>query len=390
MMKILHVFRTPVGGLFRHVCDLAAEQAARGHDVGAIYDSSTGDALSLARLKTLSGVCALGVHAIPMSRALSHRDIGGLFATKRLTQSLGIDVLHGHGAKGGAFARMAARLTSPREGRPRAFYTPHGGSLHYDTRSAEGRIFLGLERLLERWSDGLIFESAYSAKVYADKVGATRAPTKIVPNGLLASEFVHVAPTQAAADFLYIGELRALKGVDVLLHALARLQAKRPVSAVPISAVIVGAGPEAQAFQALAEGLGLSRHVRFTGAMPAREAFPLGRTLVVPSRAESFPYIVLEAAAARLPMIATSVGGIPEILSGSDDCMVAPDDVNALADALTNALRDPDAMQARAAALQASVAARFTVGRMTDAVLDFYSHAQPAKPEVRAATSVAR
>ena len=45
-MKILHVFRTPVGGLFRHVCDLAAAQAERGHQVGALYDSSTGDALS--------------------------------------------------------------------------------------------------------------------------------------------------------------------------------------------------------------------------------------------------------------------------------------------------------------------------------------------------------
>lgn len=383
-MKILHVFRTPVGGLFRHVCDLAAEQAARGHHVGAIYDSSTGDALSLARLKTLAGACALGVHAIPMSRALSQRDIGGLLATKRLTQSLGIDVLHGHGAKGGAFARMAARITSPRAGRPHAFYTPHGGSLHYDPRSAEGRIFLRLERLLERWSDGLIFESAYSAKVYADKVGATRAPTKIVPNGLLASEFVHVAPAPDASDFLYIGELRALKGVDVLLRSLARLQSVRPVTAV-----IVGAGPEAHAFQAIAQDLGLSDHVRFVGAMPAREAFSLGRTLVVPSRAESFPYIVLEAAAASLPMIATSVGGIPEIL-GSYSPMVVPDSVEALTAAMDEALRDPDTMQTRATALQASVAVRFTVGRMTDAVLDFYSHAQPAKPAVRAAASVAR
>ncbi len=382
MMKILHVFRTPVGGLFRHVCDLAAQQAARGHEVGAIFDSSTGDALSLERLEMLAGSCALGIHPIPMSRTVSHRDIGGLLATRRLAQTLNIDVLHGHGAKGGAFARMASRMTMRPTRRPKALYTPHGGSLHYDPRSAEGRVFLGLERLLERWSDGLIFESAYSAKIYADKVGPTQAPAKVVPNGLLAREFAGVAPASTAADFLYIGELRTLKGVDVLLKALAIVQTERPVSAV-----IVGAGPDAAAFQALAGDLGLSRCVRFTGAMPARAAFALGLTLVVPSRAESFPYIVLEAAAAGLPLIATSVGGIPEILTGNDAGMVAPNDIEALAGAMRHALRDPGAMHARAEALQASVAARFTVGRMTDAVLDFYGEARPERSAFRASRS---
>ena len=323
-MKILHVFRTPVGGLFRHVCDLAAEQAARGHQVGAIYDSSTGDALSSARLQTLARACALGLHAVPMSRALSHRDIGGLLATKRLASALDIDVLHGHGAKGGAYARAAGRLAARRAGGPQVFYTPHGGSLHYDPRSIDGRFFLGLERLLERWTDGLIFESAYSAKVYADKVGPARVPARIVPNGLLSGEFSRIHPNRNAADFLYIGELRQLKGVDVLLHALAQLQRQRQGSARPVTAVIVGAGPDAEAFERLAHGLGLAQHVSFTGAMPAAEAFPLGRTLVVPSRAESFPYIVLEAAAAGLPLIATSVGGIPEILAGFEANMSPP------------------------------------------------------------------
>ena len=83
--------------------------------------------------------------------------------------------------------------------------------------------------------------------------------------------------------------------------------------------------------------------------MPARDAFPLGRTLVVPSRAESFPYVVLEAGAAGKPLIATNVGGIPEILVGTQTALIAPDSVEALATALEGELADPAAAAARAA-----------------------------------------
>lgn len=371
-MNILHVLRTPVGGLFRHVCDLAGEQKARGHRVGAIYDSSTSDALSHARLAALAETCALGVHPVAMSRALSHRDIGGLQATRQLAHALDADVLHGHGAKGGAFVRLATGLeTGIVSGRRRAalpwrtFYTPHGGSLHYDPRSAAGRVYLGLERLLERWTDGIVFESAYSAAAYGLKVGTPQCAIRIVPNGLQPREFEPRAIAPDAADFVFVGELRHLKGVDVLLEALSRLPATT-------TAVIVGAGPDAARFQALAVSLGLGARVRFPGALPARQAFTLGRTLIMPSRAESFPYVVLEAAAACLPMIATAVGGIPEILDGSGVEMVEPADVAALTQAMAASLAAPEAMEQAAERLRACVAGRFTIERMTDAVLGFY------------------
>jgi glycosyltransferase involved in cell wall biosynthesis len=374
-MKILHVFRTPVGGLFRHVCDLAAEQAARGHETGVIHDSSTGDALAAGRLEALAAVCVLGVHAMPMSRALSYRDATSLLATRRLVRELDFDVVHGHGAKGGALARLAlASLSGPTSselGRPRAFYTPHGGSLHYDPRSPAGLIFLGMERQLDRCTDGLIFESAFSARAYAAKVGASRARTKIVPNGLQAAEFAPIIHDRDSADFVFVGELRHLKGIDVLLRALAH-----GAIGGQATAVIAGAGPDAQALRDLASQLGLGERVRFTGALPARHAFALGRTLVVPSRAESFPYIVLEAAAAGLPLIATNVGGIPEILQGSGVGMIAPGDVDALAGAMAAALSQPERGQTGAHALKARVAERFTVARMTEGVLGFYTEAR--------------
>lgn len=109
--------------------------------------------------------------------------------------------------------------------------------------------------------------------------------------------------------------------------------------------------------------------------MPAAQAFPLGRVLAMPSRAESFPYIVLEAAAASIPLVATSVGGIPEIVVGTDTALVPPDDIEALRSALQAALDDPAAATARALRLQASIADRFTVERMASGILDFYRRA---------------
>jgi glycosyltransferase involved in cell wall biosynthesis len=368
--RILHCLRAPVGGLFRHVCDLSAAQTAAGHAVGVVVDSASADSLTEQRLAALAGHLSLGLHRTAMSRDIGWRDLTATSATAALASRLDIEVIHGHGAKGGAYARLAA-VRLEREGRHvRAFYTPHGGSLHYAPTSIKGRVFMALERNLARATAGIVFESAYSAAVYARNVAALTCPARVIPNGLLPQEFGTHTPAAAATDIVYIGELRRLKGVDVLLHALAR-----PMNGRPASATIVGDGPDAAEFKALSRRLGLDAQVTFPGAMPAARAFPLGRVLAMPSRAESFPYIVLEAAAAGIPLVATAVGGIPEIVAGTDTKLVTADDVDALHAGLDAALRDPAGASARAATLRSAVAARFTVARMAADVEAFYRDA---------------
>jgi glycosyltransferase involved in cell wall biosynthesis len=94
--------------------------------------------------------------------------------------------------------------------------------------------------------------------------------------------------------------------------------------------------------------------------------------MVMPSRAESFPYVVLEAAAARVPLIATNVGGIPEIVAGTDVELIAPNDKQELALAMLAFLKSPDTWDKRAGALQNSVAQHFTVKGMAKSIADFY------------------
>ena len=362
-LRVLHVMRAPVGGLFRHVLDLAGEQASRGHYVGIVADRTTADTLTIQRLSAIAPKLKLGLSLIPMSRQPGIGDASTLRSVIKIARALDLDVLHGHGAKGGAYARLA----KIRLDKVKVFYTPHGGSLHFKPGTAAGSVYLVLERAMRRLTDGLIFESDFARQAYARLAGAGGPPQRVIPNGLRPEDFAARPPAPDAANFLFIGELRALKGVDLLLAALARI-----VVTHPVRAVIVGGGPDADTFKAQARSLGLDLHVTFPGAMPAHDAFPLGHCLVVPSRAESFPYVVLEAGAAGKPLIATNVGGIPEIVAGTRTELVAPDSVDALVGAMTDVLADPDGALSRAAELRDVVARKFTVATMTDAVLDFY------------------
>ena len=386
-MRILHVLRAPVGGLFRHVLDLSAAQAARGHHVGLIIDATTSDTLTERRLAAACDHLALGITRVPMHRAPSLTDVGACRAVRAAAIAFGCDILHGHGAKGGAYARIAGRRLFVRGRQVGIFYTPHGGTLNYGPGSLEGRLYHGLERVLDSLTSGIVFESAHAASTFEAVIGPARADKRVVHNGLRPADFAHHKPAADAAEFLFVGELRHLKGVDVLLRAQADVNARRDR---PARAVIVGAGPDQAEFQRLAEDLGLAHCVTFPGAMPAADAFALGRMILVPSRKESLPYIVLEAAAAGLPLIATNVGGIPEIVDGTDTTLVTPDDVAALASALEANLNDPAAALARGERLKSNVSGRFTVDRMTDDVLAFYATALAVTHNTAAPKAVAQ
>ena len=107
-LKILHVLRAPLGGLFRHVVDLAHGQAQRGHRVGLIVDSTTGGARAEAILADLAPSLELGLERGSRSRASSaRRTCRRCGMISRRVRLLAPDVLHGHGAKGAALARLA-------------------------------------------------------------------------------------------------------------------------------------------------------------------------------------------------------------------------------------------------------------------------------------------
>ncbi|PBC09316.1 glycosyltransferase [Mesorhizobium sp. WSM3859] len=321
-LRIVHCFRSPVGGIFRHVRDLTEAQVAAGHAVGIVCDSTTGGDYEERLFEAMKDSLALGIHRTPMQRHVGPGDLASAWRTYRIIQELRPDVLHGHGAKGGAYARLFGSLLRVSRSRVARLYSPHGGSLHYDETTVTGKLFFGLERFMARFTDCLLFVSDYERKTYRRKVGEPPIPNRLVYNGLRAAEFEPVATAADAADFLYIGMMRDLKGPDIFIDALALAGSELER---PLSAVMVGDGDDLPRYHEQVERLGLESRVRFLPPMPARQAFALAELVVVPSRAEAMPYIVLEALAAGMPMIATAAGGIPEIFGEGSPALIRPD-----------------------------------------------------------------
>jgi glycosyltransferase involved in cell wall biosynthesis len=159
-----------------------------------------------------------------------------------------------------------------------------------------------------------------------------------------------------------------LKGIDILIDAIARLRSEGR----HVTATLVGAGPDRDVLQAQVERLGLTDLIGFVGPLPAAQALTLGRIMVVPSRAESLPYVVLEAAAGGVPLVTTNVGGISEIYGPQSGALIPSDNVSALAQALVQTLDRPEAAADFARTLRERVATYFSIDAMVDGVLDGY------------------
>ncbi len=365
-LRIVHCFRSPVGGIFRHVRDLLDAQIASGHEVGIVCDSTTGGAYEEQLFKSIEPKLALGLTRVAMQRHIGPGDLVAAWRTYKAVKSLHPDVLHGHGAKGGVYARVFGSVLRVFRSRIARFYSPHGGSLHYDADRLSGKIFFLIERILGRFTDQILFVADYERVTYAAKIGPPRNAV-VIYNGLRPEEFEPVLPAQDAADFLYIGMMRDLKGVDLFIEALdlASKQTGRL-----LSAAMVGDGDDLVKYKHQVAALGMSERVTYYDPMPARKAFELAKAIVVPSRAEAMPYIVLEAVAAGMTMIATRVGGIPEIL-GTDSVALCDVSAAGIAALMVRQMTTPEALK-KAMPNGAALAAKFGVDVMARQIEERY------------------
>lgn len=382
-LKIVHVLRAPVGGVLRHVTDLAEAQAAAGHAVGIVCDALTGGPFEAKALEAIAARLDLGVTRLAMRRDVSPADLPAFLRVLKHIRALAPDIIHAHGAKGGVYGRLVGAVINRRRA-VGCLYAPHGGSLHYPATSLEGRFYFAIERGLERFTDAIIHVSAYEAETYRQRVGPPRCRAVVIPNGLREEEFEPVLPRADARDLLFLGTYRDLKGVDVFLEAIARVENRFGRRA---TAHLFGQieGDDLPRYEALARSLGLADRITFHGPVPAREAFSYARAIVVPSRAESMPYVVLEAIAAGMPIIATRVGGIPEIFGPRAGELVPPGDPAALATAIEALLANPVRAQIDAGARLDWLRPRFNIGTMQQRIELLYREILSTKRTRKAA-----
>ncbi len=365
-LRILHAVRAPVGGIIRHILDVANGQVDRGHEVGIIADSLTGGERADALLGEIAPRLRLGVHRLPIRRQPHPADLTSWLRFRKLADRLKPQVLHGHGAKAGVFINL-----TPRADRAIRVYTPHGGSLHFPPNTLAGAFYSRLERALMDRIDLFLFESQFARDTYQRVIGKPAGLVRCVFNGVTAREFDPITPAPDASDIVYLGEFRHIKGADLLVDAVATLHA----DGKPLTLTLAGDGEETTAIKAQVARLGLSQAVRFIGHVKARHGFAQGRLLVVPSRGDSMPYVVIEAAAAGVPMIAADVGGIPEIFGPHRGALFAPNSPGAAAAAILAALADEDATRERAKALRERIFQHFSQKSMVEGVIAGYREA---------------
>lgn len=343
-MIILHVLAPAAfGGLEQVVAALATGQEARGHKVhvAAISDAFAPAPPLVGQLRS-AGVT---VHEIPLH---GRSYVGLTRAIRQLADSIEPDVIHTHGYVPDVLLGITQRRRSPA-----LVTTAHG----FTGGDLKNRVYEWLQIRSHRRFDAVIAVSTpirdrlTRAGVRVSQSHVVRNAIPAPPPRIPANEARRMLGIPASAFSIgWIGRLSHEKGPDVLARALPLL------SDTPAHTTFIGDGSERANAVATVGSLGLVERVKFVGVMPdAARLLSAFDVLVLSSRTEGTPITLLEAMGAGVPVVATAVGGIPDVVSSSEALLVPSEDTSALAAAIRAVFTDGDAAQERAKRAQRSL-----------------------------------
>jgi glycosyltransferase involved in cell wall biosynthesis len=368
------IARLNVGGPAIHVSLLTVglqDEVYQSTLVTGVVGPDEGDMTYLAR--------DLGIQPVvipTMQREISPlADLKTLATLVRLMRRMRPHIVHTHTAKAGFVGRLAAVLCRV----PVVVHTFHGHVFQGYFGETKTRLFIGLERLAARGSDVIL---TISQRLKDDLVAYRIAPEekiKIVPLGLkllrltdleaLRGSFRQEGGFSTETPLVgIIGRLVPIKNHELFLAAASRVSQARP----EVRFVIVGDGERRAALEALVGQLGLADRVWFAGW---RDDLPRIYAdldaLVISSNNEGTPVSIIEAMAARVPVVATEVGGVPDLLrDGQLGTLVPPEDAEALAEAILATLSAP--LQPRLAEAQEWALARYEADRLIADIRQLY------------------
>lgn len=327
-----------MGGLESVVTMLARGHAGMGHRVcvAALVDPAGGtfpflDALESEGVETVR--ITLPTRAYSRERA----------AIRRLCAEIAPDVVHTHGYRSDVVDGGVARS----EGIP-VVSTVHG----FTGGGWRNRVYEWIQERAFRDFDAVVAVSQPIVR-RLERRGVRRSRIHLIPNAFDGTASVmERAPARERLglpkDELtigWVGRLSAEKGPDVFVDALHLLAAPLPAAA------IVGAGPDEPALRERAARHGVSERLRWLGVVPgAGSLLAAFDILVLSSRTEGIPIVLLEAAAAGVPIVASRVGGVPSMFPEGEVLLVPPDDPGALAAAIDSVRSDPHGARERALA----------------------------------------
>lgn len=336
-LTILHVLApAPVGGLESVVRSLAAGQRRRGHRVAVALIVESPEAA--AALEQPLRAADVETFVVVIGRRAYLRERSELTT---LCRSLAPDVVHTHGYREDIIAGAAARAL----GIP-TVSTVHG----FTGGDFKNRLYAHLQRRAFRNFDAVVAVARSVHALLASSIPAARL--RLIVNAYDGLPRNARAPRNEARAALgipgggvrlgWVGRLSHEKGADIAIEALALL------GDLPVMLSLVGGGPEEPRLRERAEALGIASRITWHGIVPdAARLYAAFDLLVHSSRTEGTPIVLLEAMAASIPIVATAVGGVPDLLGPREALLVPPDDPAALAAAIRETLRTPQSARQR-------------------------------------------
>lgn len=370
-LRVLHVItRLVVGGAQENTLLTIRGLQALGYEVELAVGPQAGPEGSLA---VPEGTV---VHRIPtlVREIRPWADLRALWALYRLARR-GYDVVHTHTSKGGVLGRIAARWAST----PLVVHTPHGHVYHGYGGRLRSRFFAWVERILAtRWTDALVALTESEKRDHLKHGVGSPERWHVIPSGVEMERYQRAGSLRRqdlglSQDAFVVGcvaRLVPVKGIEDAIEATARLTDVSP----PVHLVLVGDGPQRLALQRLAKERGIGDRTHFLGLRrDVPELLPLFDLLVLPSRNEGMGRVIVEAQAAGVPVVATKVGGIPDLVTdGETGILVPPADPVALATAIRSLVEDRETRARMGAAARAHVARDLSAEAMVRALDALY------------------
>ena len=378
-IRVLRVIaRLNVGGPALHVTYLARGLAERGYATTLVAGDVGRGEESMAFVAENAGVEVLPLHGL--SRELSPvRDAIAAWRLAGIIRRVRPDVVHTHTAKAGAVGRAAAVLAGPR--RPVVVHTFHGHVLRGYFGRVGTLVFRAIETILARATDRLI---AVSPEVRDELVALRVAPERkfsvvrlgieLEPRVSFDGDAAEVRRRHGIAQDTFVvgwfGRMTAVKRTDDLLTTLAGLR----VRGVDALLLLVGDGDDRERLEQRAHDLGLAKSCLFLGYQEdVAQWYAVCDAVVLTSVSEGTPVTIIEALAAGRPVVATKVGGVPDVVDeGETGFLVRPGDTHALAERLEILARDPERRTAMGETGRERVLRRYAVERLVDDVDALY------------------
>ena len=363
---IAHVFAPArAGGLERVVEMLALGQVETGRRVAAIGIVFAGHAPPPILGRLASG--GVDVQLVETSGRGYRTEQAGVRA---ILSRMPRGIVHTHGYR----ADMLHLSSANRLGHATAT-TLHG----FTGGDFKNRLYERLQRRAVRRADRVIAVSrALAERMKRSGVSAERlavVQNAYAPPRQLADRGTARAALGVAEDgwvIGFVGRLSVEKGADLLLEAIARL------SDLPLTVAFVGEGRESEALRARAHSLGLGQRVRWAGVVDdAANLFRAFDLFVLSSRTEGTPIALFEAMNAEVPVVATAVGGVPEVIGPAEALLVEPEKPDDLAAAIRRVYSDPEGARQRAVAARQTLRAKFGVASWVEAYDRVYSSISP-------------